>query len=76
MMLKNCVFHEPVVSCDSIAFGTVSVIECLHKIISTLGSAFNRSGKILNFPKNVTFLILDACLQPCSLVNVLKAYIR
>ena len=53
----------------------MSDIECLHKIIFSLGSV-NRSGKILYFPKNVTFFNLDGCLQPCSLVNVPNASIR
>ena len=30
----------------------------------------------LIFSKNATFIILDGCLQPCSLVNILKAYMQ
>ena len=37
--------------------------------------SFSQSRKIWYFPKNATFITLDGCLQPCSLVNVLKAYI-
>ena len=33
---------------------------------------FNRSRKILNFPKIVTFFILHGSIQPCCIVNVLK----
>ena len=73
-MLKNCIFHE---RC-SIAFGIVSDIECLHIVMFTfvycLSIVVEKSyifQKLWHFKKK-----LDACLQPYSLVNVLKAYLR
>ena len=38
---------------------------------------FNPSRKILYFPKLLRFFFISAdCLQPCSLINVPKVYIR
>ena len=55
-----------------IAFGIVSDIECLHKIIFTLGSVFQSFWKKIIFSKNVTFLILDGCLSNCTKVYILR----
>ena len=56
-----------------IAFDIVSDIECLHKIIFTLGNVFKWFWKNLIFSKTYDiFFYLDGCLQPCGLVNVLK----
>ena len=70
-MLRKCIFHQPAIPCDTLR----RLISCLmstdvtqlflHSVLS-----FNRSRKIRNFPKSVTFLILDGCLQPCRLVYV------
>ena len=74
-MLNNSIFHE---RC-SLAFGIVSDIECLHIVMFTfvycLSIVVEKSYIFQNlwhfFKKK-----LDGCLQPCRLVNVLKAYLR
>ena len=77
-MLKNCISHEPVIHCDTLK----RLASYLTSNVFTLKyflwiRSFNRSRKILlYFSKNVTFFMFDGCLQPCSLVNVLKAHIR
>ena len=76
-MLKDCIFNGPAIPCDALkclaSCLTLNVFTQLH-LIWVL--SFNWSRKIRYFPKNATFIILDDSLQPCSLVNVLKAYIR
>ena len=57
-MLRKCIFHQPAIPCDT----SRHLISCLtstdvtqlflHSVLS-----FNRSRKIRNFPKSVTFLI-------------------
>ena len=72
-MLKICIFHEPVISCDDLK----RLASCLTSNVFTqfyflLVLPLNRSRKISYFPKIGTcFFILIGCLQPCSLVNVL-----
>ena len=39
-MLKNCIFHEPVIHCDRHSVGIVSDIEFLHTILFTLCAPF------------------------------------
>ena len=75
-MLKNCIFHEPVIHCDRHSVGIVSDIEFLHTILLICVLSFNRSRKILYFLKFATFFILVGCLQLCSLVNVQNIYVR
>ena len=58
-MMKNCIFHEPVIPCDTLQYLalclTSNVFTKLY--ISRWVVSFNRSGKILYFPKNVTFFL-------------------
>ena len=73
-MLKNCIFHEPVIPCGTLE----RLISCLTSIDVTQlyllwVLSFNRSRKIRYVPKNVIFLILDGCLQSCRLVDIPKA---
>ena len=50
-----------------------------HSYVYFCVLSFNRCRKNLYFPKIVAFFFkkkMDGCSQPCSLVNVLKAYLR
>ena len=76
-MLKNCIFQEPVIPCDTLE----RLISCLTPIYVTQSyllwvPSFNRSIKIRYFSKNVTFLILDGGLQLCRLIYVPKVCIK
>ena len=72
-MLKNYIIHKPLIPSDTLAHLAL----CLHKIIFSLGSVFQSFWKKFILSKKCDiFFIFDGCLQPCSLVNVLKAYIR
>ena len=58
-------------------FGTMSDNECLHQLYFLWVLSLNRSRKILYFPKTCDlFFLLNDCLLPSSLVNVIKFYVR
>ena len=76
-MLKNCIFNGPVIHCDALKCLALCLTSNVFTQLRLVWvQPFSRSRKISYFPKNATFNILDDFLQPCSLINILKAYIR
>ena len=76
-MLKNCIFNESVIPCATLE-RLISCLALIHvtQLYLLWVLFFNRSRKIRYFHKNVTFLILEGCLQPFRLVYVPKVLIR
>ena len=64
-MLKNCIFHEPVIICGTLyRLASCPMSNVFTQLYLLVVLSFNRSRKIFHFPKIVTFLILDDYLQP------------
>ena len=73
-MLKDCIFHKPVIPCDTLKCLALCLTSNVITLLYLLWVLFfNPSRKILYFRK---VFVLDGCLQACGLVNVLKVHIR
>ena len=77
-MLIKYIFHEPIISCDTLyRFALCLTSTDFTQVCLLWVLYFNHSRKILFFPEIVTFFfILHGALQPCCLVNVLKTYMH